>query len=96
MSVKMMAAMPKADHNGLAGQEELLEEQSTRLIPLVVMCEVAEIGSIVATDEPTIKLRMAEVEVVDYEQAQELLRVSRKNRTGVAELDFCDEEESDD
>lgn len=88
MSVKMAAAMPKADHNGLKGMEERIERIEGELVPLVVMCEVAEIGRVVATDEPVIKLRMAEVEIVDREQAEVILRAARKERTGVEELDF--------
>lgn len=93
----MTAAMPKADHNGLAGQEERLERLEGELVPLVVMCEVAEIGRVIATDEATIKLRMAEVEIVDREKAEEILRAARKIRTGVEELDFSgfDGEEED-
>lgn len=98
MSVKMTSAMPKADHNGLAGQEERIERLEGELVPLVVMCEVAEIGRVVATDEATIKLRMAEVEIVDREKAEEILRAARKARTGVEELDFSgfEGEESND
>ena len=92
MSVKMQAAMPKADHNGLAGQEAHIEQLQGELIPLVVMVEVAEIGRVIATDEPTVKLRMAEVEIVDREQALALLRAGRKDRTGHEELDFGDVE----
>lgn len=88
MSVKIMGAMPKADHNGLAGMEERIERAQGELIPIVVMCEVAEIGRVIATDEPTVKLRMAEVEIVAKEDALKLLRAGRKERTGHEELDF--------
>lgn len=88
MSVKMMSAMPKADHNGLSGQEDRIESHEGELIALVVMVEVAELGRIVASDEPTVKLRMAEVELVDKDGAMKLLRAGRKERTGHEELDF--------
>ena len=88
MSVKIMGAMPKADHNGLSGMEERIEHMQGELIPIVVMCEVAEIGRVIATDEPTVKLRMAEVEIVAKEDALKLLRAGRKERTGHEELDF--------
>lgn len=97
MSVKITSAMPKADHNGLAGQEERIEGMEGKLVPLVVMVEVAEIGRIVATDEPKVLLRMAEVEIVDRDKAQEILRAARKERTGVEELDFAQiDDEGDD
>ena len=83
-----MAAMPAADHNGLKGQEDRIESQEGELIALVVMVEVAELGRIVASDEPTVKLRMAEVELVEKEAAVKLLRAGRKERTGHEELDF--------
>lgn len=88
MSVKMMSAMPKAEHNGLNGQEEKIKACEGELIALVVMVEVAELGRVVATDEPTVKLQMAEVEVVEKEAAVKLLRAGRKERTGHEELDF--------
>lgn len=88
MSVKIAAAMPKADHNGLSGMEDRIEGMEGELVPLVVMVEVAEIGRVVATDEPLIKLRMAEVEIVERAAAVELMRAARKDRTGVEELDF--------
>lgn len=88
MSVKMMSAMPKADHNGLKGAEEKIERHEGELIPLVVLCEVEELGRVVSTDEPTVKLRIAEVEIVDREKATEILRAARKDRTGVEELDL--------
>lgn len=98
MSVKIAAAMPKANHNGLTGQEERIEAREGDLIPLVVLCEVAEVGRIVSTDEPVIKLRISEVEIVDSEQARQLLRIGRKDRTGSEELDGVDfdGEEGDD
>lgn len=95
MSVKIMAAMPKANHNGLSGQEDHLETRSDHLIPLVVMVEVAEIGRVISTDEPTIKLRIAELEIVDEAGAQALLRAGRKERTGSEELDFSEIEGGD-
>lgn len=88
MSVKIMSAMPRAEHNGLAGMEDRIESQEGELIALVVMVEVAELGRIVASDEPTVKLRMAEVELVDKDGAMKLLRAGRKERTGHEELDF--------
>lgn len=96
MSVKIMGAMPKAEHNGLAGMEERIEQAQGELIPLVVMCEVAEIGRVIATDEPTVKLRMAEVEMVEKEAALKLLRAGRKDRTGHEELDFDQIEDGSD
>ena len=45
-------------------------------------------SKIVASDEPTVKLRMAEVELVEKEAAVKLLRAGRKERTGHEELDF--------
>lgn len=88
MSVKIAAAMPKADHNGLKGQEERIEAHAGQLIPLVVMCEVAELGRVLSSDEPTVKLTMAEVEIVSGEEAMSLLRAARKDRTGLEELDI--------
>ena len=88
MSVKIMSAMPRAEHNGLSGQEDRIESQEGELIALVVMVEVAELGRIVASDEPTVKLRMAEVELVEKDGAMKLLRAGRKERTGHEELDF--------
>lgn len=96
MSVKIAAAMPKADHNGLAGMEDRIEGMEGELVSLVVLCEVAEIGRVVATDEAVVKLRMAEVEIVDRDQAEEILRAARKARTGVEELDFSVVEGGDD
>lgn len=95
MSVKIKAAMPKANHNGLAGQEDRIERHENELIPLVVLCEVAELGRVVSTDEPFASLRMVEVEIVDGDAARDLLRAGRKDRTGSEELDgvdFDDEE----
>lgn len=96
MSVKIQAAMPKADHNGLAGQEDRIEQHEGELIALVVLVEVAELGRVVATDEQTVKLRMAEVEIVDKESAMKLLRAGRKDRTGHEELDLGLEDEDAD
>lgn len=96
MSVKIAAAMPKADHNGLAGQEEVFERNEGSLVTLVIVCEVAELGRVISTDEPIVKLRIAEVEIVDREAGTELLRNARKNRTGVEELDFSGMETEDD
>lgn len=87
MSVKIAAAMPKGNSNGLKGQEDRLEGRADHLVPLVVLVEVAEIGRVLSTDEPTVKLRMAEVEIVDDEEARKLLRAGRKDRTGSEELD---------
>lgn len=88
MSVKISAAFPKGEHNGLAGQEARLESIGTDLVPVVMLCEVSEIGRVLATDEETVKLRIAEIEIVGGDTARELLRAARKDRTGVAELDF--------
>lgn len=88
MSVKIMGGMPKADHNGLAGQEDRIEQHKGELIPLVVLCEVEELGRVLSTDEPVVKLRMAEVEIVEEAQAVALLRAGRRNRTGHDELDL--------
>lgn len=90
MSVKMAAAMPKANHNGLTGQEERLEARADHLIPLVVLAEVSEVGRVLSTDEPTVKLRISEIEIVDEEEARKLLRAGRKIRTGSEELDGID------
>ena len=43
-----------------------------------------------ASDEPTVKLRMAEVEIVDEDAARKLIRAGRKDRTGSEELDGVD------
>lgn len=88
MAVKIAAAMPKADHNGLAGREDYIVRHEGELVALVVFCEVSEVGRVVSTDEPIVKLRMSEVEIIDREEAVDLLRDARKERTGVEELDF--------
>lgn len=90
MSVKIAAAMPKGNSNGLKGQEDRLEGRAEHLVPLVVLVEVAEVGRVLSTDEPTVKLRMAEVEIVDEDAARKLIREGRKARTGSEELDGVD------
>lgn len=95
MSVKLKAAMPKGEHNGLKGQEERVEALEGSLVAIVVMAEISELGRIVSTDEAKVILEVAEIEIVDRERAADLLREGRKARTGVEELDFDGLEDGD-
>ena len=88
MSTKIMGAMPKGEHNGLADAAEKIREHSGDLVYLVVVAEVAKVGEVVSSGEATAELRMVDVEVAGEEAVRALLRESRKNRTGSEELDL--------
>lgn len=88
MSVKLLTGLPKADRNGFAGQEERIEDLEGKLVPIVILAEVREVGRVVSTDEPKVILGIGELEIVDEEAALKLIREGRKNRTGAEELDI--------
>lgn len=88
MSVKLMGGMPKGEHNGLAGQEERIEDSEGTLIPLVILADISLLGRHPSTDEAVVQLKIAEVEIADREKVNEILRAARKDRTGAEELDF--------
>ena len=88
MSTKIMGAMPKGEHNGLADAAEKIREHSGDLVYLVVVAEVAKVGEVVSSGEATAELRMVDVEIAGEESVRALLRESRKNRTGSEELDL--------